>query len=56
MKKFAGIPAARPFARNPGVVMKLVVLVDENERNPFGFGFCAARNPRNVAFARFVLV
>src|SRR4051812_24035519 len=53
-KKFAGRPALMPFVRKPALPTK--PLVEFVDAKPNGFGFCAARNPRFVAFVNCALV
>ena len=59
MKKFAGRPAARAFARNSALPMKpfcRVVSVQPaalRHANANGFGFRAARNERVLLFVQF---
>src|SRR2546428_60594 len=58
MKKFAGRPAAWAFARNNALPIKpfcRVVSVQPaalRHANANGFGFCAARNERMLAFVQ----
>src|SRR5438128_10249532 len=62
MKKFAGRPAARAFARNSAFPMKPFCRVASvqpaalRHANANGFGFCAARNERMLAFVQLAPV
>src|SRR5262245_63485529 len=60
MKKFTGNPAAAALPRNVVLPMNPLPIVAAVQpaalahMNPYGFGFIAARKPRNVAFVQFV--